>query len=88
MSQLPIGPSPPATASSNSSAPPADFNPATDIAQQVYTSVPELQEISPAAPSPTMEVFEQTESEPAEITEIQSQPKPAQSRAEHGYSIV
>ncbi len=49
----------------------------------------------PAAPPPTSEVFESTESEPTETpenSEIQSQPNPPFSdkapRAEHGYSIV
>ncbi len=71
--------------------PPANFNPATDIAQQIYTSVPEPEEIPPAAPATTTEVVENTEDEPtetAEITENQSQPKPSEPRAEHGYSIV
>ncbi len=71
--------------------PPANFNPATDIAQQVYTSNPEPEEVPPAAPAPITEVVENTDSYPAEtpeITEIQSQPKPTHARAEHGYSIV
>ncbi|MCX6608878.1 MAG: hypothetical protein NTV52_35525, partial [Acidobacteria bacterium] len=75
--------------------PPANFNPATDIAQQTYSSVPKPEDIPPAAPAPTTEVVENKESEPAETpenSEIQSQPKPTETqeepRAEHGYSIV
>ncbi|MCX6607306.1 MAG: hypothetical protein NTV52_27495 [Acidobacteria bacterium] len=71
--------------------PPANFNPATDIAQQTYTSAPKPEDVPPAAPAPTTEVFENTESEPTETpenSEIQSQPKPSEPRAEHGYSIV
>jgi hypothetical protein len=75
--------------------PPANFNPATDIAQQTYSSVPKPEEVPPAAPAPTTEVVENTESEPTETpenSEIRSQPKPSatqeEARAEHGYSIV
>ena len=74
--------------------PPVNFNPATDIAQQIYTSVPPPpapEEIPPAAPEPTPEVVQNTEQEPTEAPEndaIQSQPKPTEPRAEHGFSIV
>ncbi len=75
--------------------PPVNFNPATDIAQQTYTSVPKPEDMPPASPAPTTEAVENTEEEPTETTEsseIQSQPKPAatqeEPRAEHGYSIV
>ncbi len=78
--------------------PPVTFNPATDIAQQIYTSVPvapEPEEIPPSAPAKTTEVVEKKESESTEAPEtidIQSQPNPTEAgpeaRAEHGYSIV
>ena len=75
--------------------PPVNFNPATDIAQQTYTSVPKPEEMPPGAPGPAAEVVENKEEEPAETienSEIQSQPKPTttqeEARAEHSYSNV
>ena len=75
--------------------PPADFNPATDIAQQIYPSVPKPEEMPVAVSVCNPYVVEKKESAPTEATEnseSQSQPKPTtaqeQARAEHGYSIV
>ncbi len=77
--------------------PPADFNPATDIAQEIYTSRPESEpepepdEAPPAAPQPNPQTVENTEAEPTETPEIndnQSQPEPTPTRLAHGYSIV
>jgi len=77
--------------------PPADFNPATDIAQEIYTSRPESEpepepdEAPPAAPQPNPQTVENTEAEPTEAPENndnQSQPEPTRARVAHGYSIV
>lgn len=75
--------------------PPADFNPATEIAQEIYTSRPESEpepdEAPPAAPQANPQTVENTEAEPAEVPEIgdnQSQAEPLQARVAHGYSIV
>ena len=75
--------------------PPAEFNPATDIAQQVYTSrpdpEPEPDEVPPSAPAPNPQTVENTEAEPTEAPENsdnQSQPEPLKAHVAHGYSIV
>ena len=61
--------------------PPANFNPATDIAQQTYSSVPK-----PETPPTAPEVVENTEEEPVETPEngeIRSQPKPTATQEAH-----